>query len=346
MDILGKLARGKIEFSFSEENRRYGAQLAAACVVAYSIPWALSLPEAFWAVMSALIIMRPRTGTTLGEGWNRFKGALTGTLFGLFGVWMHSLGLVTSVTTLVVIAVLAFIAGLSPALRAAPITALIILSSGGIPGHGPWQVAGLRIVEIAIGIAAGLLVSWLTPNARSAAHFDESVAQLLADVGEDAKRTMSGEALAGDVKEEATRTMRTRIGRLIKLAESADTESRFARRNKADGTAKTAGRHQRQARLLSRIVQDAALFGRIYDLTPDEQGAALWPRIAAIVAEALVSVTEEDVDLARAALTQLGGCLAQEAEGKAEAEASVRLLQGPVGLLLADLRAFIRLRRA
>ena len=342
MDIFAKLARGKIEFSFSEENRRYGTQLAASCVLAYSIPWALSLPEAFWAVMSALIIMRPRTGTTLGEGWNRFKGALTGTAFGLFGVWMHSLGLVTSVTTLIVIAVLAFIAGLAPALRAAPITALIILSSGGVPGHGPWQVAGLRILEIAIGIGAGLLVSWLTPNARSAAHFDESVAQLLADVGEDARRAMSGEALAGEAKEEASRTMRTRIGRLIKLGESADTESRFARKDKQAENEKGAGRYQRQARLLSRIVQDTALFGRIYELTPDEQASALWPHIAAIVADALVAVTKEVVEQARAALKKLGGCLA----GEAEAEASVRLLQGPVGLLLADLRSFIRLRQA
>lgn len=340
--MLTKLARGKIEFSFSEENRRYGAQLAVSCVVAYSIPWALSLPEAFWAVMSALIIMRPRTGTTLGEGWNRFKGALAGTLFGLFGVWMHSLGLVTPVTTLAVIAVVAFVAGLAPALRAAPITALIILSSGGIPGHGPWQVAGLRIVEIAIGIAAGLLVSWLTPNARSAAHFDESVVQLLADVGEDTKRSMSGETLAGEAKEEASRNMRTRIGRLIKLAESADTESRFAPKNKSAETAKAAQRYQRQARLLSRVVQDAALFGRVYDLTPEEQGAALWPRIATIVADALVAVTKEDKEDARAALKKLGGCLA----GETEAETSARLLHGPVGLLLADLRSLIRLRQA
>ncbi len=354
MKLLTKLARGKIDFSFSAESLRYGGQLAASCVVAYSIPWALSLPEGFWAVMSALIIMRPRTGTTLGEGWNRFKGALTGTLFGLFGVWMHSLGLVTSVTTLAVIAVLAFIAGLAPALRAAPITALIILSSGGIPGHGPWQVAGLRIAEIAIGIGAGLLVSWLTPHARSAAHFEESVAQLLTDVGEDAKRAMSGEVLSGEAKEEASRTMRTRVGRLIKLGESADTESRFARKNKSaeivpeeGGNAmRPAQRYQRQARLVARIVQDAALFGRIHEITPEEQSAALWPRVAAVVAETLVAATQENKEEARAALKKLDGCLAVDADGKAEAEASVRLLHAPVGLLLADLSSLLRLRQA
>jgi hypothetical protein len=355
MNSLAKLVRGKTGFSLSEENLRYGGQLAASCVVAYSIPWALSLPEGFWAVMSALIIMRPRTGATLGEGWNRFKGALAGTLFGLFGVWMHSLGLATSATTLAVIAVLAFIAGLAPALRAAPITALIILSSGGIPGHGPWQVAGLRIAEIAIGIGAGLLVSWLTPHSRSAAHFEESVALLLADVAEEAGRAMRGEALAGEAKEEASRTLRTRVGRLIKLGESADTESRFnVHKNEPVGEiqeergkeTKVARRYQRQARLVARIVQDAALFGRIYEITPGEQSAALWPRVAGVVAEALVAVTKENREEARAALKKLGVCLAGDADEKTEAEASVRLLQGPVGLLLADLRSFVRLRQA
>jgi hypothetical protein len=271
---------------------------------------------------------------------------------------MHSLGLVTGVTTLAVIAVLAFIAGLAPALRAAPITALIILSSGGIPGHGPWQVAGLRIAEIAIGICAGLLVSWLTPSARSAAHFDESVAQLLADVAEDARRAMHGETLSGEAKEEASRTMRTRVGRLIKLGESADTESRFSPKNtrknmrksepaqdpqgEGGNAPKVAARYERQARLVARIVQDAALFGRIYDIAPEEQSAPLWPRIATVVEEALAGATKENVEEARAALKKLGGCLS----GETEAEASVRLLQGPVGLLLADLRTFVRLRQA
>ncbi|HSY28664.1 MAG TPA: FUSC family protein, partial [Burkholderiaceae bacterium] len=90
--------------SLTEDELRYGLQLSASVVLAYLIPWALNLPEGFWAVMSALIVMRARTGSTLGEGWGRFKGALTGTLGGLFGVWLHTQGMVTSVAALGVIA--------------------------------------------------------------------------------------------------------------------------------------------------------------------------------------------------------------------------------------------------
>lgn len=328
--------------SLTRDNLRYGTQLAASVAVAYLIPWALSLPEGFWAVMSALIIMRSRTGSTLEEGWGRFKGALAGTLFGLFGVWMHSLGLVTSVTTLAVIAVLAFIAGLAPALRAAPITALIILSSGTIPGHGPWQVAGLRILEISIGIASGLLVTWLTPASRSPAHFEESVAKLLKDVGEQTARDLRGEALKGEAKDEAAREMRTRIGRLILLGASADTEHRFSLKKKVDKPEVRV--HERQARLISRIVQDAALFGRVHEAMPDQQGTALWSQVAQQIAGALNGVAEEGGKSGRTALRELELCM-NKLEDEPDAAQAVRLLAAPVNLFTADIKLLLRLRQ-
>jgi uncharacterized membrane protein YgaE (UPF0421/DUF939 family) len=345
MTILASAKRGIADFASNarkEENLRYGAQLAAAVIVAYLIPYFLSLPEGFWAVMSALIIMRARTGSTLDEGWGRFKGALTGTLFGLLGVWLHTMGLVTVFATLAVIAVLAFIAGLAPALRSAPITALIILSSGGIAGHGPWQVAGLRILEIVIGIGAGLLVTWLTPSARSAVHFHASVAQLLRDVALQTARSMSGAAPGAEEKEKAGKDMRTRLGRLALLAASADTERRFARgKSDAEGGF---DEHQfrRHAKLVSRTVQDAALFGRIYDALPEQQSHAIWPRLAAMVGAALNAAAEGDAEAARNALQNLAHALKDEPD----AAHPVPLLQTPVFLLTADLRSLVRLRLA
>ncbi len=345
MTILASFKRRTAEFvdnARKEENLRYGAQLAIAVIIAYLIPYFLSLPEGFWAVMSALIVMRARTGSTLDEGWGRFKGTLTGTLFGLLGVWLHTLGLATTFATLVVIAVLAFVAGLAPALRSAPITALIILSSGGIAGHGPWQVAGLRILEIVIGIGAGLLVTWFTPSARSVTHFHESVAQLLRDVAQQTARAMSGDAPDGDEKETASKEMRTRLGRLALLAASADTERRFARRKSdADGEF---DEHlfRRHARLVSRTVQDAGLFGRLYDTLPEHRSHAIWPRMAAIVNAALQATAAGEAETARSALQDLARLLKEESD----AAHPIPLLQTPVFLLTADLRSLVRLRLA
>jgi len=345
MTILASSKRSISEFASNarkEENLRYGAQLAAAVIIAYLIPYLLSLPEGFWAVMSALIIMRARTGSTLDEGWGRFKGTLTGTLFGLLGVWLHTMGFVTMFATLTVIAVLAFIAGLAPALRSAPITALIILSSGGIAGHGPWQVAGLRIVEIVIGICAGLLVTWLTPSARSVAHFHESVARLLRDVAQQTVRSMSDDAPDSEEKEKAAKDMRTRLGRLALLAASADTERRFARR-KSDAEGEF-DEHlfRRHARLVSRTVQDAGLFGRIYDTLPEQRSHPIWPRLAVNVSAALHAAVEGDAEAARSALQHLARSLKEESD----AAHPIPLLQTPVFLLTADLRSLVRLRLA
>jgi uncharacterized membrane protein YccC len=60
------------------ESLRYGARLAAAVLLSFAVSALLRLPEGFWAVMSALIVVRPDTGSTLGAGWDRVRGALGG----------------------------------------------------------------------------------------------------------------------------------------------------------------------------------------------------------------------------------------------------------------------------
>ena len=57
---------------------RYGARLASAVLLSFAASALLRLPEGFWAVMSALIVVRPDTGSTLGAGWDRVRGALGG----------------------------------------------------------------------------------------------------------------------------------------------------------------------------------------------------------------------------------------------------------------------------
>jgi len=341
MNRLPSIQNALSVMAFTEDELRYGLQLSASVVIAYLIPWALDLPEGFWAVMSALIVMRARTGSTLGEGWGRFKGAMTGTVGGLFGVWLHTHGMVTSVATLGVIAALAFIAGIFPALRSAPITALIILSSGGIAGHSAWQVAGLRIVEIVIGIGAGLLVSLLTPGSRSAAHFEQSVTTLLTDIGEQARRALTGGDVSADDKEEANRKMRLHLGRLAILAASADTEHGFALAKKKG--AKVPRKYQRCAKLINRIVQDAGLFGRIFDSAPELQADPVWEKVAHAVPLALATASDEEQDNP---LAPLLNCLLPDADVTATTERLHRLLEAPIRLLAADIQSLRRFQRA
>jgi len=330
------------ESSLQKEDMRYGLQLSVAVLIAYAIPLLMHIPEGFWAVMTALIVMRSHTGATMEEGWARLKGALVGTAGGLFGVWLHANGLLNATVTLMVIAVMAFVAGIAPKLRAAPITALIILSSGGIAGHSPWEVAGLRIIEIMIGIVAGLGVSLLTSGPRTAEHFDVSIRSLLKDIGEQCRTTLSGERKQDEDKEEATQVMRARLKKLVIMAMSADTEHRV-KRVKADKEA--ANKHERYARLLARLVQDVGLFSRIYEAQSELQSCATWGRIAQTLPLALNVITEETLEEGKDTVQALIACLHQ-ADADASSARLHRLLAGPVSLLAADIRLLHRLRPA
>lgn len=179
MNAVRLLPRWFGALTLDEASGRHGLQLATAVVIAYLVSVLLGLPEGFWAVMSALIVLRPNTGATLGAGWDRVKGTVVGTLFGLGGVWLRHLGLGTTDATLAVVAVLAFGSAVVPGLRSAPIAALIVLSGGGIAGHSAWGVAGLRVAEITIGVVTGLSVSLLSRRALAAARFDRDCAALL-----------------------------------------------------------------------------------------------------------------------------------------------------------------------
>ena len=46
---------------------RQGAQLVAAVLLSHAVATVFALPEAFWSVMSVLIVMRGDTGATLAE---------------------------------------------------------------------------------------------------------------------------------------------------------------------------------------------------------------------------------------------------------------------------------------
>ena len=335
-----------------EASGRHGLQLATAVVIAYLVSVLLGLPEGFWAVMSALIVLRPNTGATLGAGWDRVKGTVVGTLFGLGGVWLRHLGLGTTDATLAVVAVLAFGSAVVPGLRSAPIAALIVLSGGGIAGHSAWGVAGLRVAEITIGVVTGLSVSLLSRRALAAARFDRDCAALLRRLALRLKPAPA-DSPAEDGETAAT-ALRAALRGLAVLAADADRETVLLERRR--GGAATAqhhrGRHARIARLMMRIAQDAGLLARLLDSMPQRQHEPLWDeaRDAALhalqgladgldaAAEGAGSTSKEALGVLAAAGRRLRACICDTSEPAQPAF----LLAGPLALLQDDLRLLAR----
>lgn len=344
--------RDALVLGFNADRRHHGLQLAAAVLVAYGISALLHLPEHLWAVMTTLIVMRPNSGGTLEAGWDRARGTLIGALAGLAGVWLDHHGANPVATLLLAVAALAFVGAASPALRSAPIAALIVLGAGDLPGHSPLQVALLRMGQILLGVAVAMAVALFTSRYRAGDRFHSGWARLL-------RRLAAQTRLATEAKgeEEATAapagaTMRNAIERLVQLAAGADREGRWFRRGRSGAQPEF---HRRVAGLGARIVQDAALLNRVARLlarqpvaahSGDGAEAAI---VAARATQAAATTLEAIADqleggptinldpLAQAASGLLRRPDAAAVGGRAGNRAGV-MLTAPMQLLLGDLK--------
>ncbi len=245
------------------DSLRYAVRLAAAVLLAFAASAVLRLPEGSWAVMSALIVVRPSTGSTLGAGWDRVRGVLVGAALGVAAVEARRFGIEGSAATLVLVTALAFAGGLRPALRSAPISALIVVTSGAGAGPSAGHVAWLRTLEIGLGVAAALLVSLADLRAHARPRFRRALADLL--------RALAGELEAPPPASEAAEgTRRAALRRLAVLAEAADRERRLFAGWRGDDDPE---QHRRSARLAARTAGDAALFRRLRRDGADPPGA-------------------------------------------------------------------------
>lgn len=245
---------------------RHALRLSIAVVVAFTISTAFHLPESFWAVMSALIVVRPTAGSTLGAGWDRVRGTMSGTVIGLAGVWLHHAGLGTQSSTVGIIAIVAFLSAIVPTMRAAPISALIILTSGGIAGHSALDVAGLRAIEIAIGVVTGIVVSLVGFATHARKRFAAASAAWLRGTARHAVEDLAVDSVDAATRERRREQTRTALREIAVLAVAADREDRWLKRLvRRDGA--TVDRVA-CARIMTRIASDVGSVVRAAGCTP------------------------------------------------------------------------------
>jgi len=146
----------------------HAARTAVAAVVSYLIARLLRLPEAYWATISAMIVMQSTLGAALPISAQRFAGTALGAVVAgaaasyfpasvwAFGVAVLLIGIVCTVLRVE-----------RSAYRYASITLAIVML---VPRSASvWRIALHRFFEVSLGIAVGLLVSALWPERPSAA---------------------------------------------------------------------------------------------------------------------------------------------------------------------------------
>ncbi len=141
---------------------RHGLRVAVAVGAAFSISsWALHLPQGYWAVISALLVVQTSIGGTISASIDRLVGTLVGAVFGGLAAflrpetpWGELLALVLCAGPLTVVA------ARWPSLRIAPVTAIIMIVGNTSHASTPLFVRD-RVFEITIGSLVGVLTTIL-----------------------------------------------------------------------------------------------------------------------------------------------------------------------------------------
>jgi hypothetical protein len=163
---------------YKSELRMVVRALTAASL-SFLVADALALPQGYWAVITALIIVQGSLGGTLAAGIDRVLGTVAGAALGVAAALARGFWQVPEIVLLVLaVAPVSLLAAIRPSFRIAPVTAAIVLlaSSNRI---SPIEAALDRVVEIAIGTAIGIAVSILVLPSRARQICFERSAELL-----------------------------------------------------------------------------------------------------------------------------------------------------------------------
>lgn len=144
----------------------HSARTAVAAVVSLLVARLLRLPEAYWASITALIVMQSTFGAALSISVQRFAGTAVGAALGaVAATYFHR--------NVVAYGILVFLIGLlcaalqieRTAYRYASITLAVVML---IPRtQGPWTTAAHRFVEVSLGIVVALAISAVWPERQT-----------------------------------------------------------------------------------------------------------------------------------------------------------------------------------
>lgn len=132
-----------------------------AGIVTYLLAEQFALPNGYWAVLTAVLVVQATLGASLSVAIDRALGTLAGGVVGVAGAMLAGH---TPLQTLLVLSAALFVAAAmaarSPSFKLAPVTVIIVmLAHPG--GDAPWLAGLTRVAEIALGGVVGLLCAIL-----------------------------------------------------------------------------------------------------------------------------------------------------------------------------------------
>ncbi len=148
---------------------RLCVRMTVAGGLAYGLAELLALPQGYWSVFSAIIIMQASVGASVKATLDRLIGTVGGAVAGGVVAYFTPRDDTVFLGIALVIALvpLTFVAALRSNYRIAPLTAVIVLLTPGAQQIGPVVSAFNRILEITLGSVIGLVIALVLLPSRA-----------------------------------------------------------------------------------------------------------------------------------------------------------------------------------
>lgn len=204
---------------------RLALRSTVAGLIAFAIGHALGLPQAWWAVLTAVVVMQTTLGASLKATLDRLLGTLGGAVWGVVGaVVVPRTGLVSlGVSLAVALAPVALLAALRPAYRMAPVTAIIVVLGAQGQQSDAIRSATDRLLDVGLGGVVALLVALVVLPVRAHGLLTEAAARALDVMAEQIVVLMEGLGAVADPV--ALEQMRSRTRDTVARAEAVAEEA-------------------------------------------------------------------------------------------------------------------------
>jgi hypothetical protein len=158
---------------FSRPDYRHAIRTAVAGTAAMFFAKYLRLPEAYWAAISAIIVLQANLGAALRESTVRIAATAIGATVAIPFVAYFGTNLLGFAVAVFVTVVLCSLLNLQSGMRLGAVTVAVILL---IEHHGkPWTPALHRFLEVSFGIVVALVVANLVFPTTATAKLRETV---------------------------------------------------------------------------------------------------------------------------------------------------------------------------
>ena len=238
---------------------RLGLRITAAGMIGYALAYALNLPQGYWTVFTAVLVVQGSVGGSLKAAIDRLIGTLSGAVYGAIIATLvpHTDAVMTGVALLISLAPLAVLAALSPSFRVAPITAVILLLGTAGATEGPFLAAIFRVAEVSLGGIVGVAISLLVVPARGHAVMGEQAKRLTQSMAKLFEKLIEGLLQQADPR--GISAQHDLIQSTFDKLEAAAQEAKLEQRNLLSGDVDP----DPIPRTLRRVYHDFVLIGRV-----------------------------------------------------------------------------------